>query len=65
MSTPRPAAALNRRQFLTSSTAFAALALAGCASDDDLLKPRQPLFESPMPLGLLDTKEGVYLAASL
>jgi L-ribulose-5-phosphate 3-epimerase len=45
MSTPRPAAALNRRQFLASSSAFAALALAGCASDDDLLKPRQPLFQ--------------------
>ncbi len=45
MSTSPPAAALNRRQFLASSSAFAALALAGCASDDDLLKPRQPLFQ--------------------
>ena len=40
-------ASLTRRQFLTtSSSALAAFALAGCASDDDLLsKPRKPLFQ--------------------
>ena len=37
---------MNRRQFLTRSAAFTALAAAGCASDGDLVsKPRQPLFQ--------------------